>query len=113
LKGPKPKTAFERLASKIFYDHGCWTVSGYVGPGMYPTITVTRDGVRSRPNAHRAVYLELVGAIPGDHDVDHLCRNKRCVNPDHLEAVPRAENLRRGAHWWELGYANPRLRKAA
>ncbi len=46
--------------------------------------------------AHRFYYELLVGPIPVGLDLDHLCRVKRCVNPDHLEPVTRAENIRRG-----------------
>jgi hypothetical protein len=46
--------------------------------------------------AHRFAYLEFVGPIPDGLVLDHLCRNKKCVNPDHLEPVTNAENLRRG-----------------
>lgn len=46
--------------------------------------------------AHRWVYEQLVGPIAKGLDLDHLCRNPRCVNPDHLEPVTHAENIRRG-----------------
>jgi hypothetical protein len=46
--------------------------------------------------AHRAYYEDAKGAIPPHLDLDHLCRVPACVNPDHLEAVPRAINVRRG-----------------
>ncbi|WP_159795743.1 HNH endonuclease signature motif containing protein [Puerhibacterium puerhi] len=45
--------------------------------------------------AHRVAYEALVGPIPAGHHLDHLCRNKTCVNPDHLEPVTAAENMRR------------------
>lgn len=45
--------------------------------------------------AHRAAYIEARGAIPAGYDIDHLCRVRACVNPDHLEAVSRTENIRR------------------
>ncbi len=48
----------------------------------------------ARP-AHRIGYELLVGPIPEEMTVDHLCRNKLCVNPDHLEIVSRGENARR------------------
>ena len=46
--------------------------------------------------AHRVSYGLYVGPIPEGYDIDHLCRNPRCVNPSHLEAVPHVENIRRG-----------------
>lgn len=46
--------------------------------------------------AHRYSYEEAKGLIPKGMDLDHLCRNPRCVNPDHLEPVSNAENTRRG-----------------
>lgn len=47
--------------------------------------------------AHRAIYEYVVAEIPEGLDLDHLCRNRSCVNPQHLEPVTRSENLRRGA----------------
>jgi hypothetical protein len=46
--------------------------------------------------AHRAAYIAIKGAIPDGCEIDHLCMNRCCVNPDHLEAVPHALNIRRG-----------------
>jgi len=57
----------------------------------YGTIVVARRTIR----AHRASYEAFVGPIPDGLDLDHLCRNKPCINPAHLEPVTRAENLRR------------------
>lgn len=46
--------------------------------------------------AHRVAYEQAHGPIPAGLEIDHLCRNPLCVNPDHLEAVTHRENVLRG-----------------
>ncbi len=46
--------------------------------------------------AHRYSYETLVGEVPYGLDLDHLCRNRQCVNPQHLEPVTRSVNIKRG-----------------
>lgn len=70
----------------------CWEWEAAKSPNGYGQ--VKHDG-RTR-SAHRTVYEQLVGPIPDGLDLDHLCRNRGCVNPDHLEPVTRRENLLRG-----------------
>ena len=74
--------------SKVERTDGCWLWTGGTNNGY---------GRRGNRYAHRVVYEALVGPIPADMEIDHLCRVRRCVNPAHLEAVPHAENVRRGA----------------
>lgn len=56
-----------------------------------------RGGHQQTFQAHRMAYELLVGPIPGGLVIDHLCRNPACVNPDHMEPVTIAENVRRGS----------------
>jgi len=55
--------------------------------------TITFDG--HRVSAHRFSYAAFKGDVGSDQEIDHLCRDRACVNPDHLELVSRKENLRR------------------
>lgn len=66
---------------------GCWAWRG----------TVSADGYGKfyGRQAHRVIYEALVGPIEVGLELDHLCRNKGCVNPGHLEPVTRLENMRR------------------
>lgn len=77
-------------------ETGCWLWTGLVGTNGYGATHVRgRDGVTVLM-AHRMSYEFYVGPIPEGLVIDHLCRNTRCVRPDHLEPVTNQENVRRG-----------------
>lgn len=68
----------------------CWNWTAAKTYDGYGRFNVNRTG--KQVLAHRASYVLLVGKFPIELDLDHLCRNPSCVNPDHLEPVTTAEN---------------------
>lgn len=81
----------ERLAGKVLIGDDCWEWTGSYS---------TKNGLKTYGRfecrgAHIAFYELVVGPVPDGLILDHLCRNKGCVNPSHLEPVTALENNRR------------------
>jgi hypothetical protein len=90
--GEEAVTPLERFMRKVYPVEGCWLWCASTLRGGYGQFNDGRTMVR----AHRWIYEQLVGPIPEGLDLDHLCRVRNCVNPEHLEPVTRGENLLRG-----------------
>ena len=76
----------------VISESGCWIrTEGLTDKGY---AKLYHDGKRHR--AHRLYYTLLAGPIPEGLVLDHLCRVRNCVNPDHLEPVTQLVNVRRG-----------------
>ena len=90
LQGKSPLERFMRRRS--IDSNGCWLIAGRGTPAGYQSLHI--DG--RLVYAHRWAYEHFVGPIPDGMMIDHLCRVPRCANPEHLEPVTNAENVRRG-----------------
>jgi hypothetical protein len=103
-----PEERFERMVNrsggKDWLDDGkselsedsseCWKWTGKLKEDGYAIIAAKGKQV----GAHRFAYEKWVGPITGGLYIDHLCRVRHCVNPEHLEAVTNEENIRRGGN---------------
>lgn len=90
--------AAERFWSKVDFGGVCWEwtaakTNGYGRFGVDGKVVL----------AHRWAWEHLIGPIPRGLELDHLCRNPPCVNPDHMQPVTHTENVQRGAGGWNTG----------
>lgn len=82
--------------SKILIVDECWIWMGSLNDSGY--------------GPHRKWYFTLVGPIPSDLELDHLCLNRCCVNPSHLKIVTTSQNLKR-RHELQCKKGHPRNNK--
>lgn len=82
----------ERFLPKYEVTDDCWLWTAAIDKAGYGRIG---EGTKVL-YAHRVAYELAVGPIPAGLVIDHLCRTRNCVNPDHLEVVPQRRNILRG-----------------
>lgn len=82
-----------RFWAKVDFTGPCWVWTGYTNADGYGKLC---RGTTTYA-AHRVAYFGMVGEIPNGLELDHLCRNRACVNPDHLEPVTHHVNVMRGS----------------
>lgn len=90
------RRAYHRFLCWVDKTDTCWFWTGSVNHNGYGNYTYKTK----RYMAHRFSYIMFKGDIAEKLQIDHLCRNRRCVNPDHLELVTAGENLLRSP--WTL-----------
>lgn len=92
MPGKKGVTTLDRFWAKVEKTEDCWLWTASQTHGGYGQFW---NG-EGREDAHRYSYRLHKGDIPKGLQLDHLCRVRHCVNPEHLEAVTCWENQRRG-----------------
>ena len=86
-------SSLDRFFAKVEKTDTCWNWMGSLTvSGGYGQFSFDSKPVR----AHRWIYEQMVAPIPEGLVIDHLCRNHRCVNPEHIEPVTLKENVKRG-----------------
>ena len=92
------KARFDKYVNKT---DGCWVWIGGISSAGYG-----RFHLNGGQHAHRVSYELHVGKIPKGLVLDHLCRNRACVNPSHLDPVSLVENIKRGDHYGKGWHRN-------
>ena len=84
------------LRRAVKRQSGCWIAGTSPDKDGYCQVTDCTGLKPVTRRSHRVIWEHFNGPIPVDMVIDHLCRTRRCVNPDHMEIVTRGENTRRG-----------------
>lgn len=86
---PRPINSVPRMMeNSIQIVNGCWSWTGPVGHNGYGKCAINKKSKL----AHRVFYQHFKGEIQSGNQIDHLCKNRLCVNPEHLEEVTAKEN---------------------
>lgn len=100
-----PDRVAERAATRYEVEGQCWVSTYSVASHGYAQIGWRNGDYRQMVTAHRAAWVHHAGQqIPEGYTVDHTCKNRRCVNPEHLRVLSNYDNARRtNGRDWPLG----------
>lgn len=103
---PVPERVAQRAATNVdIQADGCWISRYSVASHGYAQIGWQTPTSRHMVLAHRASWVHVNGQMPLGMTIDHLCKERRCVNPEHLRMLPNYENARRVAGSdWPIGF---------
>lgn len=93
-------TSKQKTVTSDYVETPCWLYTGWTDKNGYGRFSIPREGddtgkKRTHVYVHRMVWEMVKGPIPDGLVVDHLCMNRSCVRPSHLELVTQDENIRR------------------
>lgn len=108
LRGDIPPVVVIRVATKVYFESptGCRVSTYSTGSHGYAQVGwhSRSGGKRCVTLCHRVVWMALYGDIPEGMTIDHMCKNRRCVNIEHLRMLTNFENARRtSGRDWALG----------
>jgi hypothetical protein len=87
-----PRTA-KRFWTKVDRSGDCWLWTAAIDSKGYGRICQREHGMQKGLSAHRVSYVLAHGSIPADKFIDHICRNRACVNPAHLRLATHKQNM--------------------
>jgi len=103
---PVPERVARRAYERVdVNEDGCWISQYSTASHGYSQIGWQEGGSRHIVLGHRAAWVHVNGQMPLGMTIDHVCKTRRCVNPDHLRMLPNYENARRvSGKDWPIGY---------
>lgn len=88
---------FNKVVSRFTMGDGCWEWTGARNYKGYGHFTFREAGRKTGRSGHRLVWEHFVAPLTPGMELDHLCKNRGCVRPSHLEEVTPTENKRRSS----------------
>lgn len=88
----------DRLWSKINITNSCWNWTASTDKDGYGQFRKKKDGRWTMAKSHRVVYESIIGKIDQGMVLDHICENKKCVNPLHMQKTNHGDHMRRHAN---------------